>query len=472
MLDEAKRALVEGDYVRALDVAIKTGEEFNHVREVYEEATDVAKRAKRLQEVAVSLQLDTTAIDTPLEKAQSAMEGGRAEAARDAYQKALDAALGSVRSAVEVRLSKGRELAEKGKKLGVDVGVPLKKFSEAKALLDAEDYDGAATLIAEGVEAGTSLVTRSVEDAIAAAQSNIEHSRKLGADVAKAGELLGKARQALRDGGYAEAVELAQQTHGMIQIDLDSEKRFADRSFQAESTIRRAKRFGVDVLDAERLLAQAIQTKKQDPDKAMGLAEEAFTVANRAIESFSPSVKATLDVKDPVAGEWAEGTLTITNAAKALAKDVRVKILGDAEVEGLKDVPAVKARGSEAIPLKVKMMAAGSIPLAIQITSVRILDGKEYSQETIATIEVAEASAAPVAPAAPAAPEPKIQASAESRCPVCKGLIKVGFTIKQCPHCQRDMHELCATRSAKCPACGEPMAAEGAKRKKISFKVG
>ena len=109
------------------------------------------------------------------------------------------------------------------------------------------------------------------------------------------------------------------------------------------------------------------------------------------------------------------------------------------------------------------MMAAGSIPLAIQITSARLLDGKEYHKEVIATVQVVEA---------PPPVEEKVQAAAESRCPVCKGLIKVGFTIKRCPHCGRDMHELCSARSPKCLACGQTLAAEGAKRKKISFRVG
>src|SRR3990172_3353675 len=146
---------------------------------------------------------------------------------------------------------------------------------------------------------------------------------------------------------------------------LDSEKRFADKSFQAESMIRRAKKFGVEVVEAERLLAEAIRAKKSDPEKAMALAEEAQGAAHRAIESYSPDVGATLDVKEPVAGEWAEATLTLANAAKAMAKDVKVKILGDAEVEGLKDVPALKGKGSESLPLRVRMTAAGSIPLAI-----------------------------------------------------------------------------------------------------------
>ena len=56
---------------------------------------------------------------------------------------------------------------------------------------------------------------------------------------------------------------------------------------------------------------------------------------------------------------------------------------------------------------------------------------------------------------------------------MCKGLIKVGFMIQRCPSCNRDMHEACASRATTCPACGQPIGGgEGAKRKKISFKVG
>lgn len=462
MLEEAKRALGESDYVRALDIAIKTGEEFNHVREVYEEAFDVGKRAQRLREAAAAVGVDTSSVDRPIAAAQTAVAEGNPEAARDAYQKALDAAQASVRSTVEARLLQGRQLADAGKRLGADPSQALKKLSEAKALLDAEDYEGTARLIADGTDAARTGLTKLVEDAIAAAQSNIEHSRKLGADVLRAGEMLGKARAELQAGAYETALELAKGTQDVIQLRLDTEKRFADKSFQAESMIRRAKKFGVEVLEPERALAEAIQAKKTDPERAMKLAEQAHEAAHAAIESFSPSVAAELDVKNPVAGEWADATLTLSNTAKALAKDVKVKVLGDAEVEGLKDVPALRAKGTETVPLKVKMMAAGSIPLAIQITSSRILDGKEYHQEVIATIQVSEPAMAL---------EEKVQALAESRCPVCKGLIKVGFTIKRCPKCSRDMHELCASRSAKCPACGQALVTDQ-KRKRISFKVG
>jgi hypothetical protein len=342
--------------------------------------------------------------------------------------------------------------------------IPYRRLSEAKALLDAEDFDGGAALLSEATKGAKEGVTGIVEEAIASAQSNLEHSRRLGADVHKAEELIAKARANLEEGAFEQALLTARESQDAVRARLDTEKRFAERSFQAESTIRRAKKFGIDVLEAERELAEAIRTKKSDFDNAMSLAEKAYGTAELAIEAFAPSLTANLVVRSAVAGEWADATLTITNAAKALAKDVKIKILGDAEVEGLKDVAAIKAKGVEALPLRVKMIASGSIPLAIQLKSQRILDGKDYATEVIATVEVAESG--------PAQREAQqFQAVKESRCPMCKGLIKVGFTVRRCPHCSADMHEPCFARASQCSACGKPVG-DATKKKKIAFKVG
>ena len=464
MLAEAKRSLENGDYVRALDVAIKTGEEFNHRREAFEDAVEIEKRVAKIREVAENTGVDTFEIDALIVRAQESIQAGQPGPARDSYQRAMDQALASVKERLGAATEEARSLADTGRHLGADMDTPYRKLSEAKALLDAEDFEGGASLLSEATKGAKEVLTRIVEDALASAQSNLEHSRRLGADTSKAEELIAKAREELEGGAFEHAVTYARESQQAVQVRLETEKRFAERSFQAESTIRRAKKFGIDVLEAERQLAEAIRTKKTDFEASMALAEKAYGTAEQAIESFAPSLTARLEVRSPVAGEWAEASLTVANDARALAKDVKVKILGDAEVEGLRDIAAIKAKGSEVLPLRVKMIASGSIPLAIQLKSQRILDGKEYATEVIATVEAAEF--------APAPPEPQqIQAAKESRCPMCKGLIKVGFTIKRCPHCGGDMHDPCFARATQCPSCGKPLG-DATKKKKIAFKVG
>src|SRR5205807_1687681 len=80
--------------------------------------------------------------------------------------------------------------------------------------------------------------------------------------------------------------------------------------------------------------------------------------------------------------------------------------------------------------------ASGSVPLAIQIVSHRVFDDKEYTQEMIAQIDVSEIGAEKAK---------RLVADLETRCPICKGLIKKGFKVTRCG-CGRDFHELCASR--------------------------
>jgi len=141
--------------------------------------------------------------------------------------------------------------------------------------------------------------------------------------------------------------------------------------------------------------------------------------------------------------EWADATLTIENEGKGAAQDVRVRILGDAETDGLQDLPAVRARTQEVLKFRLKMTAPGSVPLAIQIVSHRVFDSKEYTQEMIAQIDVSEVGAEKAK---------RLVADLETRCPICKGLIKKGFKVTRCG-CGRDFHELCASRVGRCPVC-------------------
>jgi len=213
---------------------------------------------------------------------------------------------------------------------------------------------------------------------------------------------------------------------------------------------------------AETKLAQAVQLRKSDFAEATRSAEESYRLAWEAdfaeatrsaeesyrlaweaTEAFAPSMRGFLDVVPARVNEWADATLTVENEGKGAAKDVRVRILGDAETEGTLALPAVRAHASEALRLRLKMTASGSVPLAIQIVSHRVFDDKEYTQEMIAQIDVSEVGAEKAK---------RLVADLETRCPICKGLIKKGFKVTRCG-CGRDFHELCASRVGRCPVC-------------------
>jgi hypothetical protein len=226
------------------------------------------------------------------------------------------------------------------------------------------------------------------------------------------------------------------------------EKRFIDLTFKAETTIRNGKKFGIDMHLAEKRLAESVDLRKRDIADAMKAAEDAYRLAWDAVEAFAPNLKGSLEVGSARLNEPTEASLMLENVGKGLAKDVRVRILGDAEAEGLQEIPSLRAHGKETLRFKLRMTAPGSVPLAVQIISHRVFDDKEYVQETIAQIEVAETLQ----------DRPRrLQANLESRCPICKGSIKAGFKVVRCM-CGRDLHELCVSRVGRCPVCFRSLA--------------
>jgi hypothetical protein len=459
MIEQAREAMAAADYVKAMDLGIRASEEFHRLREAVEETMDVKGRADRMVATARSLGADSSKIERIYAHAEEALQAGDPVAARHAYEQCVDWGIGLCEMAIKELEGTVRELSEVGKRLGLDVGGAARRLSEAKSLAQDEQFEEAFERIVAAREELKNAIIGHVVAAINETRSALDHAKDLGADVKDGRKLLKEAEKALAEGRFEQAVGLAKRSIEGVEADHVAEKRFLDLTFQTETLLHNTRKFGVDVRDAEAALARALETKKDDLAKALELAEKAREMARRALEAFAPSLEASLDVTDARIGEWTEATLTLSNVGKALAKDVRVRILGDAEVEGLAPISAIRGRGVMTLPLRIKLNAAGSVPLAIQILSHRVLDGKEYAQELLAQVDVAEP---------PEAATKRLVADKDTRCPICRGLVKKGFTVARCT-CGREFHELCASRVARCPGCFAPLSVDGKAKTKLMF---
>lgn len=344
---------------------------------------------------------------------------------------------------LEQELAKRQSLIDMCRKLGLDPTPSLNKFAEAKTRLEAEDFREALDRIQEGRDAAEAALSAKLNRALQDAAENVAHAKKLGSDATGAEALLRQANERLGQGEFDQAMDVVTSALERVESAKVVEKRFIDLTFKAETTIRNGRKFGIDMKVAETKLAQAMQLRKTDFAEANRAAEEAYRVAWEATEAFAPSMKGAIEVGATRMNEWADATLTIENVGKGLAKDVRVRILGDAETEGVREIPAIRAHGTEVLKIRLKMTASGSVPLAIQIVSHRVFDNKEYTQEMIAQVDASEFVQERAK---------RLVADLESRCPICKGLIKTGFKVTRCG-CGRDFHELCATRVGRCPVC-------------------
>jgi len=443
LVSESRNVYDSGDYVKALDTAVRASDAIADFRILVEEVEGTRDRAQKLLQTAYEVGADASKFERSFHEGQSALEAGDIERARAAFGGSMEWGSDLVRSHLRDELAKGEALVDTCRKMEVDPTPAQNKFAEARSRIEAEDFPAAAANIRAGRDAAQATLASKLNRALQDAADNVAHAKKLGSDSRDAEALLRQANERILQGEFDGAMEVVESALERVESAKIVEKRFIDLTYKAETTIRNGRKFGIDMRASETKLAQAVQLRRTDFPEAIKAAEEAYRTAWEATEAFAPSMKGSLEVGATKLNEWTEATLTLENVGKGMAKDVRVRILGDAETDGPVEVPSVRAHGSEVLKVRLKMTAPGSVPLAIQIVSHRVFDGKEYTQEMIAQIDVSEIG-----------PEKakRLVADLESRCSICKGLIKKGFKVTRC-NCGREFHELCASRVGRCPVC-------------------
>ncbi|MEE8183516.1 MAG: hypothetical protein V3T94_05160 [Thermoplasmata archaeon] len=446
-LREAQGAFKSGDYPNALELSLKSGDVFHEAVEAYEDAKKSVGLAEKMHDTITSIGADPSEVEKILTEAKSALDSGNMKAAREAANQCYEWATGVCEShllQIATQTSQNVDLAEE---LGLESSLSRHKLGEAKALVRSKDFENAKNLIESARQEIEGILSEVATQVIGNSESALRYAKKMGADIAENEEMIASAKDALEQGRYQDALDLAEESVKKVESSKKLEKEFIDLTYKADSIIGSAKRFGIDIKEAERLLLQALDAKNVNVEEAIEHAQKSLDLANGAIDGFAPSVTAEIDIEKADLEEWMDATLTLRNSGKTLASNVSIQMLGDAETEGLEPVESVRAGGSESVKFRLKMTAPGTVPLAIKVISHRVFDDAEYVEESIAQIEVAET---------PGKKKKediiKMVAEKDTKCAICRGKIKKGFPMVVCP-CGEKMHDTCAGRVEECPKC-------------------
>jgi hypothetical protein len=442
LLLKSREAYDSGDYVTALEQAIKGGDEFSKIKDSHESASSSLVSAREVMQMAKDVGADLEDVITLLKDANKAMKDGDGERAKQLAEECMAKATESAKTKLSSRLEQVTEDIKRCENLGMDTEGVRWMISEANALIESENYSQASGILAGSEEAVSNGIREKVSEVIENSEAAITHATKMDADTSESQNLIDEAKAALEDGEFEKAIEFAEKSVEAVESKRRLEKEFFDLSYQASTTISSAKKFGIDVKDAEKILISALELKETDRDKSLELVQEAFDSAKASMDAFSPQLEAVLEISDPKIDEWSDAKITITNSGKALAKNVVVEILGAAEVEGLELIPTLRANAFEELAVKIRITGTGEVPLAIKATTIRIFDEKAYEFETVATVSVG------------AREEIVVETAEESTtCPICKGAIKKGLKVVKCKSCGDVYHELCAKTAETCPKC-------------------
>ncbi|MFH0816357.1 MAG: hypothetical protein V1934_06035 [Methanobacteriota archaeon] len=451
LIETAKAELRKGDYVRALEVAIQSGDELHRTKELFQEANESARMAREALALTGKMGADVSSLKQLSDALDSAMGSSDYHAA-DEKAKALQAEAKRVsHTHTSNRIVAAHNVLNIAGRLSINVPDAGTMLAQARSYLENGRFENAVELAGSAMDKTKSAIEGHARAALDETSAEMSHAVQLGGDISNAEKLFMRAKQALETGEFESAVKLAKEARTTIIIHKKMDTEFVVLSGEANKTITMAKKYGIPVREPEQLLSLAMAAKDSNYEQALKYAKEAAASSQKALEDFKPEISLNLSVQgDLKTGDWLESTLTVTNAGKTLGKDAKIQIMGAVEAEGALDVGNLRGNGaSVTLPVKIKFKDPGEVPVIVKAKASRVLDGKEYTWESTFQFMVK----APEAEKSETIAKFSRELAAEpSKCAICMGNVKPGMKIIKCS-CGRTTHEPCGTRAGKCPGC-------------------
>src|SRR3989442_15510697 len=134
LVSDSRRMFNDGDYVKALDTAIRSSDAIADLRILLEETQDVRNRAQPLLQTAYEVGPDSTKLEKFFQEGEVAFEAGEVERASSAFAGSIDWGLRLLKPHGRAELAKGEALLETCRKMAIDPTPAHNKLSEPSTL--------------------------------------------------------------------------------------------------------------------------------------------------------------------------------------------------------------------------------------------------------------------------------------------------------------------------------------------------
>ena len=192
----------------------------------------------------------------------------------------------------------------------------LKELERELNSLNTEGFESEANAISSKLKDPRKV--EEVEKAIVALKNKIELKEQIKeskaivekikriVSIPKSEDLIEKAESALKIGNYDDAVRLAKEAEKIAKETDTKYRKARDRLNSAESAIEKAKEFGCDVSEAEKLLNNArLSLDRGNYEEAVSDASRSEEMAKEIKEESKPEIEVNLSKKEFLVGVWA-----------------------------------------------------------------------------------------------------------------------------------------------------------------------
>lgn len=447
VLEQAQAAMKRKSFAEVISLSVAVGDEIERswkfMDDCRRKVNELDDRIARLDRVG----LEIPAITTLKSEAEKALQGAEYTSCNEICVEAEKKISSELETIIEEKLKRATGLIETGEHLGFSDRECPELLSVARDSAKEGLWDFAYEQIDKCNKKIESALSESIQTTMSEMLAKMSAIQKTGASVKAVEEELKAIEERMGDCDYQHAYAMLMDADAALSNIEGLHKSYLDAKYEADSAISAAKKFGMQVKDAEGMVAAAETARNSDYNSALEMLRNAAVSAKSGMEKFNPSLSVAMQPVEFDKSEQGKITVEITNEGKAVAKDLEMKFQGDFDVEEMPELPALKAGESMSLDLTITPRRAGDFEIAIAVTAKRLADGKafEFVGKTTAKVIGKE-------------PTVRVARAIEpATCSSCNGKIKPGFDIAVCLKCQSVEHLPCAKRTKKCGSCGAPL---------------
>jgi len=450
---QARDEMKKGNYVRALELAIQSGDELHMVGEDHTETMEAINALSTQIEVAKKISANVSIAETLLADANNAKNDHDYKTATEIAKEGALEARRLCHSQLSTNLTTAYKYTDLAGQYGIDVSGSSSLLAEAKTFMDTGKFTISHEKLNHTLTDVKEKLSSFFEDNYAQSERAMAHAKEVGAEITASQELLTKARKAFEENKFKEAITYLEKSKNAIDLKKGFEREFIELTYEAEKVISNSKKFGINVKEALNLFDLARTQKDSDYQMALSSIKKSIETVKNAVAEFKPMLVANLGIDRVQKGEWVDTEVSIVNKGKALAKDIKISIIGDIEIEGDTYLESVRGGGGEAkLKIRMKFETPGDVPVIIKMSSVRIMDGLSFEDESGGHIFVMESVIEKTGAISKSTFE-IINSPIDTKCGICMGKVKAGIEIIKCS-CGKEYHALCGRRFSKCAGCG------------------
>ncbi len=281
------------------------------------------------------------------------------------------------------------EAVERLRGLGADAGPSEILLKEAREAFGAGRYDKVEQ-IADNVRSTLERIqqesmAKKVEGDLGGLIQEMEKARGEGIDVSRAEAYLVKIEDALMRKNFRAVDDHMRRARDALRDERKRAilKRSKEEMEKVTQMLMEAKAFGAEAGEAEGLLLRAREALAEGrADDLDALVRQAGAVARQRLQAFLEDRYPRLFVSVPDMGlqadSWNRFVIEFANKGNLAAKDIDVRVEGDADVRGLKRIPRLDPNEKKRVEIGLRPKAPGPLPLDVSVRYLRPLDGREY----------------------------------------------------------------------------------------------